>query len=493
MSSTRRAPEPAWERPDYQRLESVAFDGARLRVRFANGDEIAVEPAQVVRPERAATADWAAATIDGPEIAVPTNDGSIGISWLDLRARTDSAFSTHLAQVADEEAQQVGQRIRHLRESRDLSSAELARRARITPQSLSRIELGRHDVVFSTLQRLLAAMNYTLGDLAEAPAAPIDAKAVARRLRHVGLPAALIKRLAPESERPSRILDRLQRIFGWSGADLSSSEALPIRASVALAAHFKTTIRQYPELGPYVLYAHYLAGLVHQAVPERQRSELPRDANAIRAEILETAQVVDFEALLRWAWEYEVAVLPLFDPGQFHGACWLFDGRPVIVLKQLTDFEARLAHDLGHEIGHVTRHLSPEQPAVIESEEISFDADEEESQEDEAADFAGALLLGDAEALAQEVVRRARGNAPFLQRAVKEVAQQAGVSVGALANYLAWRLEGEVDWWGAAANLQRQSKRPAQLATELLLERLDLDRLADDDRALLLAALEETS
>lgn len=489
MNSTRED-KPAWERSDYQRLERVAFDGGRLHVSFANGDEVAVEPTQVVRLEVARAADWAAASIEGPEIAVPTDDGPIGISWLDLRALTDSAFSAHLAQIADEEARQVGQRIRYLREARDLSSVELARRARITPQSLSRIERGRHDVVYSTLQRLLAAMNYTLTDLAEAPATAIDAQTVASRLRKAGLPSGLVKRLVPADDRPSRILDRLHRIFGWSGADLTSSETLPIRAAVALSAHFKTTIRQYPELGPYVLYAHYLAGLVHQALAKRKQARMPRDPADVRRSVLERAEVVDFEALLRWTWERGIAVVPLFDPGQFHGACWLFDGQPVIVLKQLTEFDARMAYDLAHELAHVALHLSSAQPAVIESEEISFDA-EEESQEDEAADFAGTVVLGDAEALAEEVVRRAGGNVRFLQRAVSEIAPQVGVSVGALANYLAWRLEGEADWWGAAANLQQRSGRPAGLAKGLLLEHLDLDRLADDDRALLLTALEE--
>lgn len=491
MNDTRREAKPAWDQDDYQRLESVVFDGGRWYVRFANGDEIDVEPTQVVRRELAAGADWAAATVDGPEIAVPTDNGPIGISWLDLRALTDPAFSAHLAQVADEEARQVGQQIRYLREARDLSSSELARRAQITPQSLSRIELGRHDVVFSTLQRLLAAMNYTLADLARAPAEAIETETVVRRLRKVGLPPGLVNRLVPAGERPSRILDRMHRIFGWSGADLSSSESLPIRASVALAAHFKTTIRQYPELGPYVLYAHYLAGVVHQARPERKATRVPGDPQAIRNEIL-NEEVVDFAALLRWSWAQGVAVVPLFDPGQFHGACWLFNGQPVIVLKQVTDSDARMTYDLAHELAHVALHLSPDQPAVIESEEISFES-EDESLEDEAADFAGAVVLGDPEALAQEVVKRASGNVRFLQRAVKEVAPQARVSVGALANYLAWRVEDEADWWGAAANLQQPSKRPALLAVDMLIEHLDLERLADDDRALLLAALEEAS
>lgn len=42
----------------------------------------------------------------------------------------------------------------------------------ITPQSLSRIEHGHHDVAFQTLSRILAAMGCNLRDLADMQLAP---------------------------------------------------------------------------------------------------------------------------------------------------------------------------------------------------------------------------------------------------------------------------------------------------------------------------------
>ena len=42
----------------------------------------------------------------------------------------------------------------------------------ITPQSLSRIEHGHHDVAFQTLSRILAAMGCNLRDLADVQLAP---------------------------------------------------------------------------------------------------------------------------------------------------------------------------------------------------------------------------------------------------------------------------------------------------------------------------------
>jgi len=87
---------------------------------------------------------------------------------------TDGEYAAYLAAAADEQARQVGLRIRALRTSRGLSSKELAERAGIAPQSLSRIEHGRHDVVLTTLQRILAAMGYALKDLVADSSAPAN-------------------------------------------------------------------------------------------------------------------------------------------------------------------------------------------------------------------------------------------------------------------------------------------------------------------------------
>jgi transcriptional regulator with XRE-family HTH domain len=483
MSTTR--PDNRWQQRGYAQIAAAEYDGELLHVKFGDGDTADLEPSRLLGG--VGGLDWSRAKVDGPEIRVPGAHRDYAVSWLDIRAVIDDAFAAYLAQIADEEARQVGRKLRSLREARGLSGAALAARAQITPQSLSRIEHGRHDVVYSTLQRLLAAMNYSLADLQDASVEEIDLAEVARRMRRAGLSKGLVRRLVPTEARPSQVLDRLQRIFGWSSSDLSRDQPLPIRASVALAAAFKYTSAQHPELGPYVLYAHYLAGLVHQATPRPERVSLRTDAALIREEILAKSEIVDFAGLVDWAWERGVAVLPLFDPGQFHGACWLFDGRPIVVLKQITDYDARLAFDLGHEIGHVALHLSETTPAVIEVEEIVVSPEDE--PEEEASDFAGEIVLGDPERLVGLVVKEAAGRGEWLKRAVEKVAPQERVAPGALANYLAWRLEGQIDWWGTAANLQRRSPKAAAHAVARLHEHLDLDRLAADDRELLLAAL----
>jgi Zn-dependent peptidase ImmA (M78 family) len=236
------------------------------------------------------------------------------------------------------------------------------------------------------------------------------------------------------------------------------------------------------------MWAHWLALVVDHACP-RPAAGVPENPEAVRAEILERHGSVGFAELLDWCWEHHVAVLPLADPGEFHGACWDVDGRAVIVLKQRTPSEARWAFDLGHELGHVSRHLGASTAAVVELDEVGRFSDD--SDEQEANDFAGELLLGDPDSLAQELADRTERRVQRLKAEVQKLAAERGVSAGALANYMAYRLgaEGE-DWWATAAVLQGRDGTAAEAARRALLERVDRDRISEQDAALLDAALD---
>lgn len=178
-----------WEQRDYQTITDVGFEDGRLIVRFADGDEASVAADRLVR-SASNGARWGEARHTAHEIFVPAAEGDLEISWMEVRAQSDPTFAEYLMQTADEEARRIGQRLRALRKRRGMTSKEVAESAGIAPLSLSRIELGRHDVVFRTLRRILAAMNFTLRDLAEAAEPQPDAATVARRLREVDVPSA---------------------------------------------------------------------------------------------------------------------------------------------------------------------------------------------------------------------------------------------------------------------------------------------------------------
>lgn len=161
-----------WDELAYQRIASVAYADRCVTVCFEDGQRVSIEARRLL-PERVHEADWTTLEHDEYEMRVQTAAGTCEIPWDTIRVLTDKGFSAHRAAAAEEEARLVGRRIRELREHRHLSSKDLAERAGITAQSLSRIELGRHDVVLTTLERILAAMGCSLRDLVSNASEPV--------------------------------------------------------------------------------------------------------------------------------------------------------------------------------------------------------------------------------------------------------------------------------------------------------------------------------
>lgn len=168
MSAATLATPATWDTKEYRRMVSANYRDGKLIVRFEDGAWVSVDARRLLPPEKGGV-QWERLSTSPYEITVPTERGDVEIPWSTVRALTDREYSAHLADAAEEEARQIGVRIRALRQSRNLSGKELAERARITPQSLSRIEHGHHDVVFTTLQRILAAMGCSLKDLVTPP------------------------------------------------------------------------------------------------------------------------------------------------------------------------------------------------------------------------------------------------------------------------------------------------------------------------------------
>ena len=154
-----------WQWRDYQRIASARLEGNQLVVLFEDGSCARVD-AQRVLPADTRAPDWASMMVDPYEIVVPTIDDAVEIPWSTIRVLTDRDYSAHLAAAAEEQAKHIGRRIQELRENRGLGRAELAEQAAITSHSLSRIEAGRPDAVFTDLQRVLAALDCSLRDLA---------------------------------------------------------------------------------------------------------------------------------------------------------------------------------------------------------------------------------------------------------------------------------------------------------------------------------------
>ncbi len=210
----------------------------------------------------------------------------------------------------------------------------------------------------------------------------------------------------------------------------------------------------------------------------------------MRCSIVERYHALSLRSSLHHAWDLGIPVLPLRDRGTFHGACWRYEGRNVVVLKQTSKYEARWLFDLLHELFHAAQRPTADRMEVIEADETS--AERRNSDEEIAASqFAGDVTLdGRAEELAQACVGAANNAVERLKKIVPEVAAREGVDVGALANYLAFRLSWQgINWWGAAANLQTDNPDPWTTARDVFVERFPFALEVDLDRQLLDRAL----
>lgn len=160
-----------WDTGAYISLASVEYNPGtkEIAVRFGDGDT-ATLPVKSLVCNRPFELDWPHLTIEesGFIHVPPLPDArrvAADIPAYDMRILTDVEFAAHLARKAEESARRVGERLRRLRKTRGLTAKEVAARAGLAQQTITRIELGQHDVVFTTLEKILAVLGYTLHDL----------------------------------------------------------------------------------------------------------------------------------------------------------------------------------------------------------------------------------------------------------------------------------------------------------------------------------------
>ena len=488
-----------WDKPNYQRIARADFRANRVEVQFED-KSVATLTFDQLAPKDTTGLQWLKGTYTPYELIVPTSSEELEIPWTTIRTLSDRSFSNHLAQNADQEARQIGIRLKELRETRHLSSKELAERAGITPQSLSRIENGRHDVTFTTLQRILTAMGCSLNDLTTPRSSIKTLKELIRNLKPLGLTRSFLEnRLIPKRDSQAHQNEEslvkstasvLSSIYGWSVSSILEGRPLALDTSLAGHVLFKNlTSGKASRTTAYTLYVHWLAIQAVESTPDLKQRALPKEPSEMRDVIVARYGNLSFGSLLSYAWDSGFVVIPLEDEGIFHGACWRIKQRVVLVVKQKTPFQARWLFDLAHELAHAILHISDTRTTVLEPKEISQIPDTEE--EEEASDFAQSLIFKDSvEDLAQECVTRARNDIRMLKSVVPQVAKQHHVPPDALANYLAYRLSLQNEnWWGTANNLQVDSPSPLEMARNEFHRRVQLQILNADERAILAKAV----
>jgi transcriptional regulator with XRE-family HTH domain len=386
-----------------------------------------------------------------------------------------------------------------------LSQKDLAEKLGLKEQQIQRYEATDYEA--ASLSRLLEisdALGLKFTQKVELPG-EMTLSDFLKRASTAGLPQDFIlKKLVPrdvkskikaeveereESLSIGKIADILSRVFQWKPSEIFGVGPLSIQAE--LAPSFKMPKKRDADFAKaYTAYAHYLSLVTVDLVSDFPMNEVPSDPLYVREEVTSKTSGFTLRNLLNFIWDLGIPVLPLNDSGAFHGACWRINRRNIIVVKQKSPYEARWIFDLAHELFHASEEPSEASRSVVDVFEDYPDYSESE-EEVSASNYAGILTLGkNAEKYVKECVDGATGRVELFQSTVIKVAKLHNIDTGLLANFLAFRLSLQgVNWWGAAANLQSESKNPWITARDIFMERVDVSQINEIDRELILAAM----
>jgi len=317
-------------------------------------------------------------------------------------------------------------------------------------------------------------------------------EAVLKRVAVAGIDTGFVRRRIAPTGGARAMAERLGYVFDWEPGDLMSKAPLALPAAAGATARFKMPRRRNDRtVAAYTAYAHCLARICAEAMPTLPAEPIPDSAGPM-IEIIQRRGEVDFSNALETAWDLGIIVLPLGDGGQFHGAHWRIGGTNVIVLKQGERSAARWLIDLMHEVFHAARFPEETDNAVVEEPETS-DHRRDDPEERHATWYASLVATrGRAEELFKQVAADTGGDIRSFKSAVARLATSTGIDVGVIANYVAHRLsQQDVQWWGAAANLQDRSVDPLDIARDVFFRRFDFANLDETGLELLQLALHD--
>ena len=388
-----------------------------------------------------------------------------------------------------------------------LSQRDLADRLGLKEQQIQRYEATDYaSASFTRIAEVVSALGIEIDEGVLADQGRASLEDVLEKVSSIGLtPEFIRKRLLPRRQTQSApaedaqagssiafrtATETLARIFRWSPEQLLTGEELALAPALEGVRFKVASHANRQRVTAYTVYAHYLALLSIQACSDLPIKPIPTDPGTIRAEIESGYGSLSLAAIVNYMWDLGVVVLPLDDPGAFHGACFREDWRNVIVLKQKTPASSRWAFDCLHECWHAGQEQESPERTVLDLEERSSEGSGGE-EESTASRFAAAVLLnGRGQELAEKSLVEANYDLRRLKAAVQRVATRESASVAALANYLAFRLSDEQgeNWWGAANSLQ-SADNSWSVVRNVFFERADFTKLAEPDRELLAQAL----
>lgn len=399
--------------------------------------------------------------------------------------------------------------------SAKLSQKELADKLGLKEQQIQRYEETNYSAASLTkLIEISKVLNISIHEDVYLPSANISFKALFSRLNELGIKKelilnnlvskpleAIIKSISDSETFEAKkyifeVAKVIEKVFKLPVKDIFTNKPLILNTAVLGATRFKVRAGiDMKKIEAYTVFAHYLALLMVSVTKDFPVLPIPSKWLEFRNEVIIRYGELTFENTLNYVWDLGIPVLPLGDKGTFHGAFWRVNGRNVIVLKQKTKSSARWLFDLLHEVYHATQEPEQTERTIIESSDelLKIEKDEEEIR---AMSFSiQTMLNGKANTASKKVMEKTSRNSstaflPAFKRIIEEVALEEKIPVDFLSNHIAFRIEKNHNLWGVANNLQSTDSDPRFIATKVLLERCNFDKLNAPDRNLLLRALE---
>lgn len=120
--------------------------------------------------------DSATVGSDGATVEILTQDGeTFEIDGLSIRALLDVNLAKTISERANESDREVGERIRSARLAQGMTQADLGKRTDIDQAIISKLERGKHQPRFDTVQRLAQGLGWTVSELlSEDPSVPTE-------------------------------------------------------------------------------------------------------------------------------------------------------------------------------------------------------------------------------------------------------------------------------------------------------------------------------
>ena len=248
-----------WDYIEYQKIINAKIDGGLISITFANKDKIDIS-INTFLPQEFEKVEPGTISFSDYEISIRATPEDIIVPWDRIRVLSDKDFAREMVRLAEENHKLTGLRLKALREKKNIKSGDLAFISGVTPQTISRIEKGHTDVSFGTLRKILAAMGYSLKDLATQETLQENLKPIStfneilKKLNKLGLGTSIINKILPleiqiqvgqrKDGLPELLINEitfhLNRIFGWTGTEILENEHLSFNESPAQVAYFKT-------------------------------------------------------------------------------------------------------------------------------------------------------------------------------------------------------------------------------------------------------------